>query len=99
MLTLHSGPGPARFLPARTPTPPRGLGADSLLTGTFGRDIVTKLTQVNANPRPAIYICFAAFLIREKTVGIEYIKWVFIAALICFSLYQIALAIGVTPVF
>jgi hypothetical protein len=32
-------------------------------------------------------------------VGIEYIKWVFIAALIWFSLYQIALAIGVTPVF
>jgi len=35
----------------------------------------------------------------EKTVGIEYIKWAFIAALIWFSLYQIALAIGITPVF
>jgi hypothetical protein len=71
----------------------------SLLTGTFGRGIVTKLTQVNANPHPAIYICIAVFLIGEKTVGIEYIKWVFIAALIWFSLYQIALAIGITPVF
>jgi len=71
----------------------------SPLAGAFGKGIVTKLTQVNATPHSAIYSYVATFWKSEKTVGIEYIKWVFIAALIWFSLYQIALAIGITPVF
>ena len=35
----------------------------------------------------------------REAVGTEYIKWAVIAAAIWFGLYQIALAIGLPPVF
>jgi hypothetical protein len=57
------------------------------------------LTQVNADTGLTHYSYPAANLKSEEIVGFECVKWVFIAAMIWFGLYQIALAIGLTPVF